>query len=219
MSRSKLCSRASEVPASPHRLWGGSPVHLTKPAGDSHPQSGLGTSRICGPRHFTTTRLVFLFKLVSDGWDTQLLRVCVCECVSHSVVSDSLGSHGLQTTRLLCPWDSPGKNTGVGCHSLLQGIFLTQGWNPGLLHCRQILYRLSHQGSPYESGGNEHETKNTWRTGTLEMLTFSGDWISLKRLILWVTHLVNLVLCENRSKVTASAGCCIISKRERQDHF
>ena len=44
--------------------------------------------------------------------------------------------------------DSPGKNTGVGCHALLQGIFPTQGWNSGLLHCRQILYQLSHQGSP-----------------------------------------------------------------------
>ena len=48
----------------------------------------------------------------------------------------------------LCPWDCPGENTGVGCHALLQGIFLTQGSNPGLLHCRWILYRLSHQGSP-----------------------------------------------------------------------
>ena len=46
--------------------------------------------------------------------------------------------------------NSPGKNTGVGCHTLLQGIFLTQGSNPGLLHCRQILYCLSHQGSPYD---------------------------------------------------------------------
>ena len=44
--------------------------------------------------------------------------------------------------------DSPGKNTGVGCHALLYGIFLTQGSNPGLQHCKQILYHLSHQGSP-----------------------------------------------------------------------
>ena len=43
--------------------------------------------------------------------------------------------------------DSPGKNTGVGCHALLQGIFPTQGLNPGPLHCRQILYHMSHQGS------------------------------------------------------------------------
>ena len=53
---------------------------------------------------------------------------------------------GLQPTRLLCPWDSPGKNTGVGCHFLLQRIFPTQGLNLGLLHCRQMLYPLSHQG-------------------------------------------------------------------------
>ena len=46
------------------------------------------------------------------------------------------------------PWDSPGKNTGVGCHFLLQGIFPIQGLNPGLPYCRQILYHLSHQGSP-----------------------------------------------------------------------
>ena len=59
--------------------------------------------------------------------------------------------HGLQPTRVLRPWDSPGKNSGVGCHFLLQGIFLTQGSNLGLLHCRQIVYQLSHQGSPRNS--------------------------------------------------------------------
>ena len=74
--------------------------------------------------------------------------VCVCVCVSHSVASNSLRSHGLWPARLLCSWNSPGKNTGVGCHVLLQGICLTQGLNPGLLHCRQILYYPSHQGSP-----------------------------------------------------------------------
>ena len=57
--------------------------------------------------------------------------------VSSSVMSDSLWPHGLQPTRFFCPWNSPGKNTGVGCHGLLQGIFLTQGLNLGLLHCRQ----------------------------------------------------------------------------------
>ena len=57
----------------------------------------------------------------------------------------SLPSSSVQPTKLFCPWDSPGKNTGVGCHSLLQGIFFTQGSN---LHCRQILYQLSHKGSP-----------------------------------------------------------------------
>ena len=50
-------------------------------------------------------------------------------------------------TRLLRPWDFLGKSTGVGCHFLLQGIFLTEGSNPGLPHYRQTLYHLSHRGS------------------------------------------------------------------------
>ena len=59
------------------------------------------------------------------------------------VMSDSLWPHGLYST-----WNSPGQNTGVGSHSLLQRIFPTQGSNPGLPHWRRILYQLSHKGSP-----------------------------------------------------------------------
>ena len=62
---------------------------------------------------------------------------------SRSVMSDSLQPHGLYS-----PWNSPGLNTGVGSRSLLQWIFPTQGWNSGLPHCSQILYQLSHKGSP-----------------------------------------------------------------------
>ena len=69
-------------------------------------------------------------------------------CVSCSVVSDFLRPHELEPTRFLCPRNSPGKNTGVDCHSLLQRIFLTQGSNPGLLHHRQILYHLSYREGP-----------------------------------------------------------------------
>ena len=69
---------------------------------------------------------------------------CLSVCESCSVVSDSLQLHGLYS-----PWDSPGQNTGVGTLSLLLGIFRTQGSNPGLPHCRQILYKLSHKGSPF----------------------------------------------------------------------
>ena len=64
-------------------------------------------------------------------------------------MSNSLGPHGLWPARLLCPWDFPGRNAGVGCPSLLQGIFQTQGSNLGLLHYRQILYHLSHLGNQY----------------------------------------------------------------------
>ena len=74
-------------------------------------------------------------------------KVCFLHArvLSHSVVSDSLRSHRLQFARLLCPWDFPGKNTGMGCHFLCQGIFPTQGLNLHLLcllHCRQILYQV-----------------------------------------------------------------------------
>ena len=56
-------------------------------------------------------------------------------CLVTSVISDSLQPHGLQPTRLLCLWDSPGKNTGVSCHFLVQGIFATQGLLPRLQLC------------------------------------------------------------------------------------
>ena len=75
--------------------------------------------------------------LSSFNWKAKHLparnRAC-CVCVDCSVSSDSLWPHGLLPSRLLCSWDSPAKSTGMGCHSLLQGIFLTQGSNPSLLH-------------------------------------------------------------------------------------
>ena len=75
-------------------------------------------------------------------------------CHACSVMSDSQRPHGLlccqEQHRDLCPWDFPGKNTGVGCHFLLQGIFLTQGSNPPLrlLHWQADSLPLSHWGSP-----------------------------------------------------------------------
>ena len=80
------------------------------------------------------------------------------ESENGSVVPDSLLNYTV-------PWNSPGKNTGVGDLSFLQGIFPTQGSNPGLPHCRQILYQLSHKGSPrilewvaypFSSGFSQH---------------------------------------------------------------
>ena len=65
------------------------------------------------------------------------------ESENYSVVSDSLHPRGLYS-----PWNSPGQDTGVGSLSLLQGIFPTQGSNPGLWHYSWILYQLSHNGSP-----------------------------------------------------------------------
>ena len=71
-----------------------------------------------------------------------LFKWYLCYSQSHSVMSNYLQPH-----RLYSSWNYPGQNTGVGSLSLLQGIFPTQGSNPGPPHCRQILYQLSHKGS------------------------------------------------------------------------
>ena len=87
--------------------------------------------------------------LVPCSLDTRISKNMFCDCIGRSEwvkVAQScspLRPHGPHS-----PWNSPGQNTGVGSLSLLQGIFPTQGSNPGLPHCWCILYCLSHQGSP-----------------------------------------------------------------------
>ena len=87
---------------------------------------------------------MYLNILILSGFSNSV-QMCYYshESESCSVMSDSLRPHGLYS-----PWNSPGQNTGVGSLSLLQGIFSTQGSNPGLPHCRWIPYQLSHKGSP-----------------------------------------------------------------------
>ena len=86
-------------------------------------------------------------------------------------------------------WDSSGNNTGMGCHALLQGIFPTQGSNPGLPHCRKILYHLSHQGSlriqewlayPFSRGSSSprNQTKVSCIAGDLYQLSYQGSPIT-----------------------------------------
>ena len=112
---------------------------------------------------------------------------------SRSLMSDSLRPHGLYS-----PWNSPGQNTGVGSLSLLQGIFPTQGLNPGLPHCRQVLYQLSHRGSPritqwaaYPFSRGSSQSRNQTRVSciagrNLYQLSDQGDSMMPK-----LTHLVN----------------------------
>ena len=76
-------------------------------------------------------------------WGRRVRHNLASESESHSVVSDTLQPHGLYRPR-----NSPGQIPGVGSLSLLQGIFPTQGSNPGLPHCRWVLYQLSHKGTP-----------------------------------------------------------------------
>ena len=105
---------------------------------------------------------------------------------SHSVVSDSLRPHGLYS-----PWNSPGQNTGVGSLSCLQGIFPTQGLKPGLPHCGQILYQLSHKGSPrilewiacpFSSGSSR--PRNRTRVSCIAGGFFT-NWAIREALVLW----------------------------------
>ena len=84
----------------------------------------------------------------SPLFSSQHTSLPVSAVLGRSVVSHSLWPRGPWPVKLLCPWDSPSKNAGVGCHALLQGIFLTQGLNPCLTHCCQSLSCLRHQESP-----------------------------------------------------------------------
>ena len=85
------------------------------------------------------------------------LCLAECECMlSCSVLLDSLWPHRLKPTRLLSPWGFPGKNTGVGCHFLLQGIFLSQGSNLCLLHQHADSLLLNCMGHQYQGSVHAH---------------------------------------------------------------
>ena len=111
---------------------------------------------LCACAQFQRTWLLVLLQVFTKAfarlwelWNLLILSSQKClssfysESERHSVVSDCLWPHGI-----FSPWNSPDQNTGVGRFFLLQGIFPTQGSNPGLPHCRRILYQLSHKGSP-----------------------------------------------------------------------
>ena len=113
----------------------------------------------------------FIYKDISMKTNKPSLQTCV--------VAESrptfLRPHGLQPTRFCGPWNFPGKNIGVGCHFLLQGIFLTQGLNLCLLHWQVDSSPLSHQGSPSRSLEHNLSLKiaNTGGYTALALLLFS----------------------------------------------
>ena len=128
-----------------------------------------------------------------------VLKTCIISCAVRvcSVMSDSFRPHGLEPIRLLCPWDFPDKNTGVGCHFLLQGIFMTQGSNPCLLHWQADSLPLHHLGSPL---CNILEIKIPSQFASLQLFflillkrmerQFEGEWIHVSvRLSPFAVHL------------------------------
>ena len=97
--------------------------------------------------HYQVLRNGHHFLLIFQGCRHSINHLCCCCCCLVAKSCQTfLQPHGLQPTRLLCPWDSPGKNTGMGCHFLLQEIF--QGLNPHLLHWQVSSLSLSHQAIP-----------------------------------------------------------------------
>ena len=95
----------------------------------------------------TGHRTTYWFQIGKGAYQGYILSQCFSSVQSLSC-AQLFATPWTITTRLLCPWYFPGKNPGVGCHFLLQETFLTKGLNPGLPHCRQMLYCLSYQGSP-----------------------------------------------------------------------
>ena len=119
------------------------------------------------PSIFPSIRVFICSRQMAKGWELQLQHQSfqwMWKCKS-PVVSDSLWPH-----RLYNPWNSPGQNTGVSSHFLLQGIFSTQESTPGLLHWRQILYQMSHQGRP----SNEYSVLIFFRIYWFDLLTVQG---------------------------------------------
>ena len=102
--------------------------------------------------------------------------------------------------------DSPRKNTRVGCHALLQGIFPTQGSNPGLSHGKWILYRLSHQGSPrilewiaYPFSRRSSQLR-TWTRVSCIAGRFLISWVTREALVTHTTTLLEVCCCNLRLK-------------------
>ena len=128
------------------------------------------------------------------------------ESGSRSVVSHSLWPHGLYI-----PWTSPGKNTGVGSLSLLQGIFPTQVSNPGLPHSRHILYQLSHKGSPKEGKGFVNSEKRMHLSGAfpcrmIVCLQKNNMWERSIRLSGTFEHVLLVQGCERWKKSSPRQG-------------
>ena len=121
-----------------HKYWSGLPfpsqLDLIKPGIKSVP---LMCPALAGG--FLTTHTT---------WKACESNLC-CAMLSCSTVSNSLRPVDYNPPGSSAREDSPGKNTGVSCHALLQGIFPNQGLNGGLLHCRWILYQLNYHGSPW----------------------------------------------------------------------
>ena len=151
---------------------------------------GISQAKVLEQVAIPVSRGIFLTQGLNPSllhWQTDSLSLShqgspLISYVDLSVMFSSLQPHGLKPTGLLYPWNSPGKNNGVGSHSLfqgifpIQGIFPTQGSNPGLPHGRQILYRLSYQGSPPIQNKKFKKKKGRLRRRVQHPTSWPGWW-------------------------------------------
>ena len=123
------------------------------------------------------TEATTLYLLVKNNYSKNICHYITVIVISEScsVISNYLWLHGLYS-----PWNSPDQYSGVGSLSHLQGIFPTQGSNAGLLHCRQILYQLSHKGSPriLEWIAYPFSSRPYWARNRTEVSCIAGRFIT-----------------------------------------
>ena len=143
------------------------------------------------------------------------LKVLYLKWESRSVMSDTLRLRGLYS-----PWNSPGQNAGVGSCSLLRGIFSTQELNPGLPHCRQILYQLSHKGSHLKCrhqkfGGQIPRsglTPNNWCSSNFSRSFHQVQWGSQGR---WKDGWCHLKLLSETTPWRPSIGIYLVASYQK----
>ena len=139
------------------------------------------------------------------GWSSNISLISEWVSESHSVVPGSLWPHRLHSL-----WNSLGQNTGMGSLSLLHGIFPTQGSNPGLLHCRQILYQLSHKRSPrtLEWVAFHFSSRSSWPRNQTGVSCIAGKFFTH-----WGLSLTSLSTSMGKVSVPGTLGAVTLPKQ------
>ena len=186
--------------------------------------------------HISQTSRLSSFWPTLKGWGTRhldgsfyklVVASCFCRC---SVMSNSSWLHGPYPARLLCPWDSPGKNTGVGCRDLLQGIFPTQGWKLGLLCLLHWQADCSHWATREALSGEEclflchtGHVGAGWAWGARETqagTSLAVQWLRLCALSAGALGLIpgQGTRCRNKKSVSCSSRSHVLQQRWKISH-
>ena len=172
--------------------------------------------------YFPVTKIWYLRKIESSHFiyfsALQLLTfiLTLCSLFSISFLYWKVKVKVTQSWFLVSPWNSPGQNTGVSSHSLLQGIFPSQGSNTGLLHCRQIPYELSHQGRPriLEWVAYPFSSRSSWPRNWTGVSCIAGGFF-----ISWATFLPGVIANQSPHKNAHLLLRVQARRKSRDDHW